>query len=126
MATRKSEQTERSRESAAEESESGPFTLADVRKLVDVLKGTDVTALVWKRGAEKVEIRRGPGAGSVAQVVTQAIPAAPVAAAPAAARPPPPPRLPTSPARSSPRRSSAPSTRAVARLASVRRGGHRW
>jgi acetyl-CoA carboxylase biotin carboxyl carrier protein len=85
MATRKSEQTERSRESAAEESESGPFTLADVRKLVDALKGTDVTALVWKRGEEKVEIRRGPGSGPVAQVVTQAIPAAPVAAAASAA-----------------------------------------
>jgi acetyl-CoA carboxylase biotin carboxyl carrier protein len=89
MATRKIEQSER----ASGEGEGAPFTLADVKKLVESLEGTDVTGLVWKRGAEKVVIRRGQLAGPSPMVVhaapvAQAVPAplAHVAApAPAAA-----------------------------------------
>jgi acetyl-CoA carboxylase biotin carboxyl carrier protein len=92
MATRKSEAEQ------AREAEGTPFTLGDVKKLVESLEGTDVTGLVWKRGAEKVVIRRGYPVGPASPVmahaapVAQAVPAplAPVAApaaAPAAAAP---------------------------------------
>jgi acetyl-CoA carboxylase biotin carboxyl carrier protein len=82
MATRKSVQPG--------EVEGAPFTLADVKKLVESLEGTDVTGLVWKRGAEKVVIRRGfgaPGGTATAHAapVAQLVPAPSAAAAPAAA-----------------------------------------
>jgi acetyl-CoA carboxylase biotin carboxyl carrier protein len=64
---------------------SGPFTLDEVKALVAVLEGTDVTSLVWDRNGQKVVIRRGPPPG-VTQVVHHAPPVA-VAAAPAAAAP---------------------------------------
>jgi acetyl-CoA carboxylase biotin carboxyl carrier protein len=72
------------------------FTLQEVKALVQALEGTDVTGLVWARGAQKVVIRRGQQAPAVTQVVTHAAPvaapipamapAAPAAAAPAAAK----------------------------------------
>lgn len=90
MATRKSEAEQ------AREAEGTPFTLGDVKKLVESLEGTDVTGLVWKRGAEKVVIRRGHPAGPASPVmvhappVAQPVPAplAPVAAPAAAPAPP--------------------------------------
>jgi acetyl-CoA carboxylase biotin carboxyl carrier protein len=92
MATRRPQQAERTREAA--EPGSGPFTLGDVKKLVDALAGTDVTGLVWARGSEKLVIRRGP-TGAPAVALQHAIPLAqpppaplaPVAAAAAASAP---------------------------------------
>src|SRR6266702_3420419 len=72
----------------------GPFSLADVKKLVEALEGTDVTSLVWSRSGDKVVIRRGerpapaaPAPYAVAHVAPLApVPHAPApAAAPAAA-----------------------------------------
>jgi acetyl-CoA carboxylase biotin carboxyl carrier protein len=88
------EQVSRTKESPVRKADaSGPFTLDEVKALVEVLEGTDVTSLVWDRNGQKVAIRRGAPAG-VTQVVHHAAPApaAPVAAAapapaPAAAPP---------------------------------------
>jgi acetyl-CoA carboxylase biotin carboxyl carrier protein len=103
MATRRQEQAERTK--AADEGGS-TFTLADVKKLVEALEGTDVTSLVWARGAEKVVIRRGPAAGAVAQVVHHAAPVSQTIPAPAAppAAPPPAPQA----AAAAPRPAAAP------------------
>jgi len=69
------------------------FSLQEVKALVQVLEGTDVSSLVWARGAHKLAIRRGPQAGTVAHYVSQPAPVAapvhapappPAAAAPAA------------------------------------------
>ncbi len=86
MATRRLDQAERGKESA--EAEAGPFSLADVKKLVDALEGTDVSSLVWNRGAEKIVIRRGhapvppvPAAIAAGPALQAAI--APVVAVPA-------------------------------------------
>jgi acetyl-CoA carboxylase biotin carboxyl carrier protein len=68
---------------------SGPFTLQEVKALVEVVEGTDVTCLVWTRSGHKVVIRRGQPAAPVTHLVAQAAPAAAPAAqalpAPAAA-----------------------------------------
>jgi acetyl-CoA carboxylase biotin carboxyl carrier protein len=76
----------------------GPFTLQEVKALVDVVEGTDVTSLVWTRSGQKVVIRRGQAAAPVAHVVAQAspapVPAAHAPAPPAAARAEPPPEKP--------------------------------
>jgi acetyl-CoA carboxylase biotin carboxyl carrier protein len=66
----------------------GPFTLEEVKALVEVLEGTDVTSLVWDRSGHKVSIRRGAVASSPAQlgpqIVQHAMPApvTPLAMAP--------------------------------------------
>ena len=81
MATRKIEQSERAREA---EGEGVPFSLADVKQLVESLEGTDVTGFVWKRGAEKVVIRRGHGGGPAIPMAVHAAPVAPAIPAPPA------------------------------------------
>jgi acetyl-CoA carboxylase biotin carboxyl carrier protein len=58
-----------------------PFTMQEVKALVQALEGTDVTSLVWARAGHKVVIRRGQPA-PLTQLMAQA---APVAAAPAPA-----------------------------------------
>ncbi|HSB21078.1 MAG TPA: acetyl-CoA carboxylase biotin carboxyl carrier protein [Anaeromyxobacteraceae bacterium] len=71
--------------------------MQEVKALVDVVEGTDVTSLVWTRSGHKVVIRRGQAAAPLTHVVAQASPA-PVPAAhappPAAARAEPPPEKP--------------------------------
>ncbi len=84
MATRRLEQAERTKETPARGDATGPFTLDEVKALVKVLEGTDVTSLRWDRNGQQIVIRRGQ-AGPVTQVVHHA-PAAPMsmpAAAPA-------------------------------------------
>jgi acetyl-CoA carboxylase biotin carboxyl carrier protein len=67
------------------------FSLEDVKKLVQLVEKSDVTHISWKRGVEKVEIRRGgmvaaaPAPAFHQQAVAAPVPAAPpLAAAPAA------------------------------------------
>jgi acetyl-CoA carboxylase biotin carboxyl carrier protein len=84
MATRRLEQAERSRESQPPDrpaTANGPFTLDEVKALVQVLEGTDVTSLRWDRNGQQIVIRRGRVAP-----VTQVVHHAPVTALP----PPPP------------------------------------
>ena len=80
---RRTEQVNRTKSAVSTADASGPFTLDEVKALVAVLEGTDVTSLVWDRNGQKVVIRRGPPPG-VTQVVHHAPPVA-VAAAPVAA-----------------------------------------
>jgi len=63
------------------------FSLQEVKALVQVLEGTDVSSLVWARGAHKLAIRRGQQAGAVTQYVSHAAPVAAPAPTPAAAAP---------------------------------------
>jgi acetyl-CoA carboxylase biotin carboxyl carrier protein len=65
----------------------GPFTLQEVKALVQVLAGTDVTSLVWARAGHKVVIRRGPQAAPVHPVTAQASSVAAPPAPAAAPRP---------------------------------------
>jgi acetyl-CoA carboxylase biotin carboxyl carrier protein len=60
------------------------FSLEDVKKLVQLVEKSDVTHISWKRGVEKVEIRRGGmvGAAPPAPAFHQPAVAAPVPAAP--------------------------------------------
>ena len=77
MATRRLEQAERTKETPARAGEAfGPFTLDEVKALVKVLEGTDVTSLRWDRNGQQIVIRRGQ-AGPVTQVVHHAA-AAPI------------------------------------------------
>ncbi|OFX21560.1 MAG: acetyl-CoA carboxylase, biotin carboxyl carrier protein [Anaeromyxobacter sp. RBG_16_69_14] len=77
MATRRLEQAERTKETPARAGDVfGPFTLDEVKALVKVLEGTDVTSLRWDRNGQQIVIRRGQ-AGPVTQVVHQAA-AAPI------------------------------------------------
>jgi len=99
MATRRLEQAERTKETPVRAAEApGRFTLDEVKALVKVLEGTDVTSLRWDRDGQKIVIRRGQAAPvSVVQtvapiaapmpatVVTAQAPAVASAAAPAAA-----------------------------------------
>jgi acetyl-CoA carboxylase biotin carboxyl carrier protein len=63
MATRRLEQAERPKEAQARGAEaSGPFTLDEVKALVKVLEGTDVTTLRWDRNGQQLVIRRGQAA----------------------------------------------------------------
>ena len=62
----------------------GPFTMQEVKALVEIVEGTDVTSLVWARSGHKVVIRRGQQAAAPATVVAHA----PVAVAVPAAPPP--------------------------------------
>jgi acetyl-CoA carboxylase biotin carboxyl carrier protein len=69
----------------------GPFTLDEVKALVKVLEGTDVTSLRWDRNGQQLVIKRGqPGAvlapaGLAAQVAPP--PPLPAAVAPLASAP---------------------------------------
>ena len=95
MATRRTEQVERTREPVGRGGDAnGPFTLDEVKALVKVLEGTDVTSLRWDRNGQQVVIRRGqaqafaPAFHAPAPLAPLAPPAAqpqPAAAAPAAA-----------------------------------------
>jgi len=80
MATRRLEQAERARESQTpDRPATGPFTLEEVKALVQVLEGTDVTSLRWDRNGQQIVIRRGRAAP-----VTQVVHHAPVAVPPPA------------------------------------------
>ncbi len=68
---------------------SGPFSLQEVKALVAVVEGTDVTSLVWSRSGHKVVIRRGQAAAPAPHAFTPA-PPVPGHAAPASPAPAPP------------------------------------
>ena len=94
MATRRTEQVERTREPAGRGEANGPFTLDEVKALVKVLEGTDVTSLRWDRNGQQLVIRRGqapafaPAFHAPAPLAPLAAPVAhppPAAAAPAPA-----------------------------------------
>jgi acetyl-CoA carboxylase biotin carboxyl carrier protein len=64
--------------------------MEDVKKLVALVERSDVTHIAWRRGQEKVVIRRGTAVGATGSAPAIAVHAAPVAApvpppAPAAA-----------------------------------------
>jgi acetyl-CoA carboxylase biotin carboxyl carrier protein len=87
-------QAERTRETPPRGDASGAFTLDEVKALVKVLEGTDVTSLRWDRSGQQIVIRRGhaPASAPAVHAMPVAIPAAAPAAppaAPAAAAPPP-------------------------------------
>src|SRR5215208_3239727 len=90
MAKRMTEQATRMKD-APRQAVGGAFTLDEVKSLVEVLEGTDVTSLVWDRSGHKISIRRGQAApvAPLAQVVHHApAPVVPLSvAAPAAAAP---------------------------------------
>jgi acetyl-CoA carboxylase biotin carboxyl carrier protein len=98
MATRRVEQAERTQAERTKVTPvrsadpGGHFTLDEVKALVEVLEGTDVTSLRWDRNGQKIVIRRGHAAPLqpfAPQMVHAAPPQAPAAAiAPAAAPPP--------------------------------------
>ncbi len=74
MATRPLKpQPERSVEPA-----NGGFNIEDVKKLVQLVEKTDVSLIAWKRGAEKIVVRRG-GIAPLAAAHPM-MPAAPIAA----------------------------------------------
>ena len=82
MAKRAMQQAEGAKETPRETSGSA-FTLDEVKALVEVLEGTDVTSLAWDRSGHKLRIRRGVPAAGVAQVVHHAsAPVVPLAVAP--------------------------------------------
>jgi acetyl-CoA carboxylase biotin carboxyl carrier protein len=86
MAKRAIQQAERVKEPSREPASSAAFTLDEVKALVEVLEGTDVTSLAWERSGHKLRIRRGAPTATVAQVVHHApAPVVPLAAAPAIA-----------------------------------------
>jgi len=62
MATRRVEPIDRAK--AASQNPAGPFTLEEVKALVQVLEGTDVTSLRWERNGQQVVIHRGRAASS--------------------------------------------------------------
>src|SRR5512138_3255406 len=90
---RRLEQAERTKPTPVRADASGAFTLDEVKALVEVLEGTDVTSLRWDRNGQKIVIRRGapPATQQVVAAPTAAVapiapPAAPAAVpAPAAA-----------------------------------------
>ena len=101
MAKRRVEHAERSREpSPRGGGASGAFTLDEVKALVKVLEGTDVTSLRWDRNGQKIVIRRGPPAApALHPVALPPTPAAvPLAVAPALAVPAAAPAAPVAPA----------------------------
>ncbi|HZZ85692.1 MAG TPA: acetyl-CoA carboxylase biotin carboxyl carrier protein [Anaeromyxobacteraceae bacterium] len=93
MARRVERVQQQAEQERAVEAGTGPFTLSDVKKLVEALEGTDVTSLVWSRSGEKVVIRRGEKPLPVTSLpyVAAPSPLAPLApvpnSAPAAAAP---------------------------------------
>ena len=84
MAKRAAEQVERVKDLPRAQAPAAAFTLDEVKALVAVLEGTDVTSLAWDRAGHKLRIRRGAQA-PVAQVVHHAPPAVLPVAAPALA-----------------------------------------
>jgi acetyl-CoA carboxylase biotin carboxyl carrier protein len=95
MATRRMEHAERSQPAPEVEAGEGAFTLDEVKALVKVLEGTDVTTLRWQRNGQQIVIRRGrpaPLAAAAAPVPLMiphtspiAVPPPPPVPAPAAA-----------------------------------------
>jgi acetyl-CoA carboxylase biotin carboxyl carrier protein len=71
MAKRATEPAARVKE-APREAPGGAFTLDEVKALVEVLEGTDVTSLAWERSGHKLRIRRGTSGAPIAQVVHHA------------------------------------------------------
>jgi acetyl-CoA carboxylase biotin carboxyl carrier protein len=78
MATRRVEGAERAKETPIRGGADGTFTLDEVKALVKVLEGTDVTTLRWDRNGQKIVIRRGQPVA-----LAPAMPAPSWAAAPA-------------------------------------------
>jgi acetyl-CoA carboxylase biotin carboxyl carrier protein len=64
MATRRAEHAERGQPEV--EAGQGAFTLDEVKALVKVLEGTDVTTLRWQRNGQQIVIRRGRSAAPAA------------------------------------------------------------
>ncbi len=87
MVTKRVEQKERSKEAPRPADAPGAFSLDEVKALVKVLEGTDVTSLRWDRNGQSIVIRRGHAAPAVAAPlpVPVAVAAPAVAHAPAAA-----------------------------------------
>ena len=86
---RRTEQVERTREPVVRGGDAkGPFTLDEVKALVKVLEGTDVTSLRWDRNGQQLVIRRGQAAPALPALAPVFHAPAPVAAAA------PPPRAP--------------------------------
>jgi len=82
MATRRVEQAERTKVTPVRSAEpSGSFTLDEVKALVEVLEGTDVSSLRWDRNGQKIVIRRGYAA-PVVPIAPQVVHAPPLAVAP--------------------------------------------
>jgi acetyl-CoA carboxylase biotin carboxyl carrier protein len=83
---RRLEQAKRSEDSAIRAEPGGAFSLEEVKALVKVLEGTDVTSLRWDRNGQKIVIRRGaapvPAMTAMAPVAPVSLP---IAAAPAPA-----------------------------------------
>jgi acetyl-CoA carboxylase biotin carboxyl carrier protein len=92
MATRRVEQAERTQAERTKVTPvrsgeaGGTFTLDEVKALVEVLEGTDVTSLRWDRNGQKIVIRRGQPAPvqAFAPQVVHAAPPPPAAIAAAA------------------------------------------
>jgi acetyl-CoA carboxylase biotin carboxyl carrier protein len=89
---RRLEQAKRSEESPVRAEPGGAFSLEEVKALVKVLEGTDVTSLRWDRNGQKIVIRRGTAVAAPAGIVAVApapmplpVAAAPVPAAAASA-----------------------------------------
>ncbi|HUL59240.1 MAG TPA: acetyl-CoA carboxylase biotin carboxyl carrier protein [Anaeromyxobacteraceae bacterium] len=65
------------------------FSIEDVKKLVQLVEKTDVTHVAWKRGGEKIVVRRGAlgpaGSGPALHAAPVVAALAPVAAPPAPA-----------------------------------------
>ena len=81
---RRTEQVERTREPVVRGGDAnGPFTLDEVKALVKVLEGTDVTSLRWDRNGQPLVIRRGQ-VPALAPVFHAPAPVAAAAAAPRA------------------------------------------
>ncbi len=97
MATRRGEQAERGASAPSRAGgKDGRFTLDEVKALVKVLEGTDVTSLRWDRDGQKIVIQRGRPAPlpvtnstalplTVPLVTSLAPPPSPTAASPAPA-----------------------------------------
>ena len=93
---RRLEQAERAKESPvrAAASSDGTFTLDEVKALVKVLEGTDVTSLAWDRSGHKLRIRRGAQVATTQVVHHAPAPVLPVASGPVLSAVPPPPGAP--------------------------------
>jgi len=85
---RRLEQAKRSDEAPIRPEPGGAFSLEEVKALVKVLEGTDVTSLRWDRNGQKIVIRRGQAVAAPLAAVQATAPAPvalPLAAAPAPA-----------------------------------------
>jgi acetyl-CoA carboxylase biotin carboxyl carrier protein len=82
MATRRLDPAAGAKPTPVRSDASGSFTLDEVKALVEVLEGTDVTSLRWDRNGQKIVIRRGQVAAAP-QAAQQVVHGAPLSAAPA-------------------------------------------